>query len=222
MHGAALLLLADGRLPAGGYAHSGGLEATVRIQGLTNAADLDAFLEGRAATVGFAGACFAVAAHRAAGEKNAVLIHKLDRAMDARTPSQAARAASRALGRQLLRTAATISPHPVFDLLGATMHQPVVYGAAALALGMSAREAAQVVLHESVAGPAAAAVKVLNTDPFAVHAVLVRLTGFLDELADQAIGYANVAPDQLPAPGAPLLDIAAEHHCAAGVRLFGS
>src|SRR3546814_1292871 len=51
-HKAALLLLADGRLPAGGYAHSGGLEPTVHTQGLTDAAGLERFLEGRAATAG--------------------------------------------------------------------------------------------------------------------------------------------------------------------------
>src|SRR3546814_19465504 len=64
-HKAALMLLADGRLPAGGYAHSGGLETTVPTQGLTHAAGLAGFLGGRAATAGLVAGCFAAASRQA-------------------------------------------------------------------------------------------------------------------------------------------------------------
>src|SRR3546814_14310075 len=97
-----------------------------------------------------------------------------------------------------------IRPHPVLSGLGPTSHQPVVYGVAAMALGLGVRDAVQIVLHESVAGPAAAAVKVLSIDPFAVHAALARLSPFLDELADEAAGHADTLPGDLPALGAPL------------------
>src|SRR3546814_11804628 len=81
-----------------------------------------------------------------------------------------------------------------------------------MALGLGVRDAVQIVLHESVAGPAAAAVKVLSIDPFAVHAALARLSPFLDELADEAAGHADTLPGDLPALGAPLLAIAADPH----------
>ena len=45
MSRAALLLLADGRFPAGGYAHSGGLEASIAAGRVRDVADLEAVAE---------------------------------------------------------------------------------------------------------------------------------------------------------------------------------
>jgi urease accessory protein len=59
---ATLLVLADGRLPAGGYAHSGGLEAAVSAGRVTDLASLDDFLRGRLATSGVVAAAFTAAA----------------------------------------------------------------------------------------------------------------------------------------------------------------
>jgi urease accessory protein len=104
---ATLLVLADGRLPAGGHAHSGGLEAQVaagRIRGLD---DVYAFLRGRLNTGGLVAAAFAAAACRRPAEWAA-----LDEAFDARTPSPALRKASRAQGRALLRAGRSMWPLP--------------------------------------------------------------------------------------------------------------
>ena len=49
---AALLTLADSRLPAGGHAHSGGVEQAVAAGLVTDAASLEAFLRRRLATAG--------------------------------------------------------------------------------------------------------------------------------------------------------------------------
>jgi len=57
----ALLLLADGRLPAGTHAHSGGLEAAVRAGRVDDAESLREFLLGRLTTVGLTCAAFATA-----------------------------------------------------------------------------------------------------------------------------------------------------------------
>lgn len=219
---AALLLLADGRLPAGGYAHSGGLEPTVRTQGLRDVADIERFLEGRAATAGLMAAAFAVAACVAARDGNVPLLDELDAELDARFPSQATRAVSRALGRQLRRSVANFHPDSLLDAIRDNPHQSLAYGVAAAVFGLEARDAACMALHESVAGPVAAAVKVLSLDLFAVHAAFAGLTDVLDELADEAVGYATTAAADLPAPGTPLLDIAAEDHRQWEVRLFAS
>ncbi|MER7168140.1 urease accessory UreF family protein [Micromonospora sp. NPDC000207] len=60
-----VLLLADGRFPAGAHAHSGGLEAAVVAGRVRDLATLEGFLRGRLATAGLVGAAFAAAAHRA-------------------------------------------------------------------------------------------------------------------------------------------------------------
>ncbi|WP_434739820.1 urease accessory protein UreF [Micromonospora sp. SH-82] len=60
-----VLLLADGRFPAGAHAHSGGLEAAVKAGRVRDLATLEGFLRGRLATAGLVGAAFAAAAHRA-------------------------------------------------------------------------------------------------------------------------------------------------------------
>ncbi|WP_169979160.1 urease accessory protein UreF [Microbispora sp. H10836] len=59
---AALLLLADSRLPAGGHAHSGGVEEAVRLGAVTGTGDLARFLRGRLATSGLVTAALAAAA----------------------------------------------------------------------------------------------------------------------------------------------------------------
>ena len=92
MSRAALLVLADGRFPAGGHAHSGGAEAAVKAGRIRDAADLAEFCRGRLHTAGLTSAALAAAA--AAGLDPLAL----DEAADARTPSPALRATARKLG----------------------------------------------------------------------------------------------------------------------------
>ncbi|MGN6753655.1 MAG: urease accessory protein UreF [Intrasporangium sp.] len=219
---ALLLLLADGRFPAGGYAHSGGLEPSVTLGTVRDLASLAAFLEGRVRTTGFVAAAFAAAAVTATAARDAGRLGMLDVELDARMPSPAQRATSRQLGRQLLRTLQAVAPSGNLDLLGPRPHQPVVLGAGAAVLGLGPREAAAAVLHEAVAGPAAAAVRLLSLDPFQTHAILVRVGPLLDELADGAARCSSGDAEDLPAWGAPLLDLAAEEHQRREGRLFAS
>ena len=226
-----LLLLADGRFPAGGHAHSGGLEAAVSQEGLRDVAGLEAFLRGRAATTGavasaFAAACAALSGNSAGPEAATAVLGQLDRELEARIPSPALRAASRRLGRQLLRAGRAVWPHPCLDELGRTIvggpHQPVVLGAVAAAAGLSANAAATAAIYEAVAGPATAAIRLLGLDPFSVHATLARLGPELDRLAAEAAAHAHAPPADLPAWSAPLLDLLAEQHTTWEVRLFAT
>ncbi|GIH98537.1 urease accessory protein UreF [Planobispora takensis] len=59
---AALLLLTDSRLPAGGHGHSGGAEAAIAAGAVHDLPTLAAFLRGRLATSGLVAACLAAAA----------------------------------------------------------------------------------------------------------------------------------------------------------------
>jgi urease accessory protein len=211
---ATLLLLADGRLPSGGHAHSGGLEVAVAAGRVTDVAELDGFLRGRLATAGRVAAAFAAAACARTGEWSA-----LDAGMDARTPSPALRAASRAQGRALVRAAQRMWP---VGPVGREPHHPVAVGAVAAAAGLGPVEAAVVAAHGIVTGPASAAVRLLGLDPYAVHALLAELALSCDEVAVLSADRAFDPVDALPAAGAPLLDIGAEVHATWEVRLFAS
>ncbi|MFC5723439.1 urease accessory protein UreF [Streptomyces gamaensis] len=221
---AALLVLADGRFPAGGHAHSGGAEAAVKAGRIHDADTLEAFCRGRLHTAGLTAAALAAAA--AAGLDPL----ELDAAADARTPSPALRAASRRLGRQLVRAVRAAWPAPELDALAAARprgaHQPVVLGLAARAAGLTPLDATQAAAHDCVSGPATAVVRLLGLDPFAATGVLARLAGESDLVAAQAAEAAARAVHEgvevLPARSAPLLDITAEEHAAWPVRLFAT
>ncbi|MET7294670.1 urease accessory UreF family protein [Streptomyces griseoloalbus] len=224
MAGAALLLLADGRFPAGGHAHSGGAEAAVGAGRVTGAASLEDFCRGRLHTTGLVSA--ALAASAALGADPAAL----DAAADARTPSPALRTAARKLGRQLMRAARAAWPSEELDDLARRFpkgaHQPVVLGLTARAAGLGPADAAHCAVYESVSGPATATVRLLSLDPFDATAVLARLVPELDRVVEQAVEAARRVADEgvdaLPAASAPLLEISAEAHAGWSVRLFAS
>ncbi|MDI3404647.1 urease accessory protein UreF [Streptomyces cavernicola] len=224
MSRATLLVLADGRFPAGGHAHSGGAEAAVAAGRIKDAADLAEFCRGRLHTSGLVAAALAAAA--ALGVDPLLL----DEAADARTPSAALRTAARKLGRQMMRAARATWPSAELDALAAVRpkgaHQPVVLGLAARSAGLGPEDAAYVAAYEAVSGPASAVVRLLSLDPFDATGVLARLAPELDRVAADAGAAARRVPDEgvdaLPASSAPLLDIGAEAHAAWAVRLFAS
>ncbi|WP_371672994.1 urease accessory protein UreF [Streptomyces sp. NBC_00289] len=220
----ALLVLADGRFPAGGHAHSGGAEAAVRVGRVTGAASLEEFCRGRLHTAG------RVAAALAAAAVLGVNPSALDAAADARTPSPALRVAARRLGRQLTRAARATWPSAELDAVAREFpkgaHQPVVLGLTARAAGLGPDDAAYCAAYECVSGPASATVRLLSLDPFDATRVLARLAPELDRVVDEAVEAArrvvDVGVDALPACSAPLLEISAEAHAAWPVRLFAS
>ncbi|RAO39124.1 Urease accessory protein UreF [Micromonospora saelicesensis] len=242
-----LLLLADGRFPAGAHAHSGGLEAAVAAGRVTDLASLEAFLAGRLATAGLVGAAFAAAAHRAAVAETVGSAHparsarpsdapagsagrsgalaRLDAELDARTAAPALRAVSRRQGRALLRAGRTIWPDAPFADLPATpggAHQPLVLGLLCAAAGLSRVETATIAAYGTLTGAASAGVRLLGLDPYQVQALLVGLADACDGTAADAARAADDPPERLPAAAAPLADIHAEIHATWEVRLFAS
>ncbi|WP_326828579.1 urease accessory protein UreF [Streptosporangium sp. NBC_01810] len=209
---AALLLLADSRLPAGGHGHSGGAEEAVRIGAIHDLVGLAAFLRGRLATAGLVTAALAAAACDLGTSPPVETCRsewtRLDAEADARISSPAQREASRTQGRLLLRTSRRIWPSPVLDTLAGALpqgaHHPLALGAVAA--------------YTSVTGPATAAVRLLGLDPVAVHRLLADLAPALERVA------ATVPADweALPAHASPALDLLAEHHIRADLRLFVS
>jgi urease accessory protein len=294
------LLLGDSRFPAGGHAHSGGMEPAVTAGTVAGLDSLELFLRGRLRTAGLVAAAIAAAAcdhaliiagpvpgsdlagtadapglafpadaGHGAGDGSAATVRddgfwaELDAETDARTPSPAQREASRRQGRALLRAARVAWPDaPALAELAASVasrgtrtpggpraaggsgvaagaatgapavperreyrggpHHAVVLGAAAAAAGCEPREAARIAAYQAAAGPVSAAVRLLALDPMRATGVLARLAGDIDQIAEQGAGYAGQPPADLPCPSAPALDLLAETHIRAEVRLFES
>jgi urease accessory protein len=169
----------------------------------------------------------------------------LDAEADARTPSPAQREASRRQGRALLRAARAAWPSAALDELGRAPHHALVLGAAAAAASCTPGEAALIAAYLTVTGPASAAVRLLALNPIEVSAAIARLAGAIGQAADRGAragalagaealsgtqggaraGDGRPGPaglDDLPYPSAPALDLYAEAHAQAEVRLFAS
>jgi urease accessory protein len=216
----ALLLLADGRFPSGGHAHSGGLEAAAHRGQVHDIASLEAFLTGRLHTSGLVGAALTAAVCAGADPVAA------DLAADVRTPVPQLRQVSRSQGRALVRAGRAVWPSPRLDELAAARpggaHQPVAFGLLAAVAGVPPEQAALASAHGSISGPASAAVRLLGLDPYAVHAVLARLGAACEQVAREAALAAAKPLRELPMASAPLLDIRAADHATWEVRLFAS
>jgi urease accessory protein len=216
-----LLLLADGRFPAGGHAHSGGMETAVAVGAVSGIDSLEAFLTGRLATAGLSAAGLAAA--------SCTLRHPwedLDAEADARTPSPALREVGRRQGRQLVRTARALWPGSILDGVAAATpagpHHPVALGADAAAAGLEPLEAARATVFNAVTGPAGAAVRLLGLDPVAVHRLLAAMAPAMDDVAHTAARSAEGPPGELPCAGSVLLDLYAQQHAESEMRLFAS
>lgn len=199
------LLLADGRTPIGGFAHSGGLEPA-RLA----ASAVPAFIAARLRTVGLIDA--AVAARAAGGEDPLAL----DCAWAARSPAPALRDVARRQGRALLRLALRLWPERVeaYAAASATTPRPVVLG---LAAGLSPVATARLCLYEDAATVASAAPKLLAIDALDAAGWLADAACLIDDLAVRA-----AQPGPLPAAATPLLDLRAHQHATHDRRLFVS
>ncbi|MGH8934229.1 MAG: urease accessory UreF family protein, partial [Egibacteraceae bacterium] len=93
---------------------------------------------------------------------------------------------------------------------------------AAASAGLSPCEAAACAAYDAVAGPCAAAVRLLGLDPFAVTRLLAEMSEQVVAVSDEAAQAAAGPLRELPAPAATLVEVAAEDHARWEVRLFAS
>jgi urease accessory protein len=225
------LLFSDGRFPAGGHAHSGGVEQACDDRIITDVAQLEDFLRGRLATAGI------VAAHTAAAvcgqarrsENPEIFWRFADEETDSRIQSPASRAVSRQQGGRMLRTARQVLDSPVLESLARSStesdcepHHPVVVGAVAAATDLPPLEAAEVAAYAAVSGPASAALRLLGLDPALVARVLVEIAAEIDSIAMLAADTAFGPMRRIPCPSAPMMDLLAEEHFDRKERLFAS
>jgi urease accessory protein len=244
------LLLADGRFPAGGHAHSGGVEAAVAAGRVVDEATLEDFVVGRLATTGLTEAALAAATVHRVSETGpadrpgapvppgppatpidrsqvAAVLASLDAEAEARITSPPLRAASRKLGRQLVRVAGRCWPDPVLVEAASRrrgLHQAVALGAVGVAAGLDGAAVARLSVHHAVTTPAQAAVRLLGLDPFGVAALVARVAAgpVAAAVIAEAMAAAAGPPADLPARSAPTLDLDAADHRAWDVRLFAT
>jgi urease accessory protein len=230
-----LLLVADGRFPAGGYAHSSGLEQAIESGRVRDEFDLHDHLGGLLATTGRTAACFAASACRVWRECDPAdalaralrdeQLESLTVEESARIPAPALREASRAQGRQFLRAAAGTWPTaelPKPSCVRGGAHLALAHGVVAAALDLDPRCAALISAYASVTGSAAAAVKLLGLDPLAVNRVIAARNETLAEVVDEAGDLAVCAAADLPGRAAPLLETGSALHALRQPRMFAS
>jgi urease accessory protein len=210
---ALLLLLLDSRAPAGAHAHSGGMEPAVTAGLVADLGDVEEYCRGRLRTAGRVSAAFAATACAASADWDT-----LDAEYDARLPSEALRQASRQLGGGLRRMLRAMFPEAVLPWPYAP-HHPIALGHGVALAGGTPDQAAQAAALATITAPASAAVRLLGLDPLAVQGMLARLAA---DLGDFCGGGPHNSAKSLPADGAPFLDLLADIHRHAEVRLFAS
>jgi urease accessory protein len=227
MHPAALLL-ADARFPAGGHAHSSGVEAAVGDGRVHDEPSLRAYLVGRLWSGGLVDAALAVATRNCVltcvdRAERLVVLRAHDVEADARCPAPPLRAASRRLGRQLVRAAARCWPG-VLDEVAADvpvgLHQACAWGVVGAVAELDARTVAQVVVHHTLSTPGQAAVRLLGLDPFGVTAMIAALAPESEAVVDEVIAVADTPLSELPATTGVLVEIAAVEHAQWEIRMF--
>lgn len=214
------LMLADARLPTGGHTQSAGLEPAVRA-GLGDdgrrLAEVGDYARDRLRTVVRVEAGTAVVARHLAltgADPRAVVPH-----WAARTPSAALRAVAGRTGRGYLRLAERVWSG-VLDHLprDSETPRPVVLGVIGAVTGLDAEQVARLVAYDDAQTVVAASLKLLPVDPMAAAGWLYALHPHLDDVVRAVAGLTD--PDDVPADGAPLVDVHAERHSHERMRLF--
>jgi urease accessory protein len=222
----ALLQFADGLFPAGGFAHSFGLETYVQDGAVRDRAGLEAFiaahLEGSAGPTDAVAAAVAVRL-AAAGDLTAWVA--LDERLEAMKAVPETRAASRQMGRQTLRVAAALAEDAFLaDLARAVEaglacgHHPVVFGAALGRAGAEPGVVAAAYLHSTAALLVGAGLRLLPLGQVEGQRVLAAMRARIARLA--ATASAACAADMWSFN--PGLELAGIRHATLDTRLFRS
>src|SRR5262245_17793585 len=221
-----LLHFADTAFPAGGYAHSFGLERYCQAGLVDDADGVERFLLSQ--LEGSAGPCdatAAVAVRRAIAEGDAAECRRLDELLEAMQPVRELREASRQMGRQTLRVSAVLTADErlsayLEDVNAACApgHHAAAFGMAAGVLGWTAEATATGFLYSTTALLVGAALRLLPLGQTEGQRVLWRLHPVIARVAREA-----AARD----PGdmwtfAPGLDVQAMLHERLDRRLFRS
>ena len=212
--------LADSAFPAGGFAHSGGLEAVAQNGEIKSAADLEKFLHTALQQTAHGSLPFV-----SAGFNALVPFAEVDWRFDAFTPNHVANRASRAQGQSWLASAERSFGSPSIAELRDTVlrdalpgHFAPVFGAVARALGVECAIALRLFVFLQLRGWTSSAVRLGIIGPLQAQAIQHRLAARAETVAHLG---GDLSLDDA-AQTAPLLDLLHATHDRLYSRLFQS
>lgn len=190
----AVLQLADGTFPSGGFAHSFGLETYAQAGLVRDAVGLEAFvrahLEGGAGPADAVAVALAVRAGHAADLEACI---EIDRRLDAMKAVPEFRAASRQMGRQTARAGAGFAAAPFAMTLARAVdddrmpgHHAVIFGALTGGAGASPDTAAAAFLHSTAALLVGAGLRLMPLGQVDGQRVLAAMRERISRLAGRA------------------------------------
>ncbi len=192
-----VLQLADSALPAGGFAHSGGLEAAWQLGEIPDRRSLPPFLEASLRQAATASLPLVMVAHREPERRG-----ELDALCDAWTSNHVANRASRLQGRAFWTALnhaflpeAPPPPHPG--------HFAPAFGFLLQSLDLPTATTAHLFLFQHLRGLISASIRLGVVGPLEAQGIQFRLAGLVSALAARAPG---LSLDDL-AQSAPLLDM---------------
>jgi urease accessory protein len=222
----ALLQLGDGLFPAGGFAHSFGLETYAQQGRVRDRGGLEAFVTAHLEGAAGPGDAVAVAvAARLAAAADVAAWRELDARLDAMKAVPEFRAASRQMGRQTARVAAALGEDTVLASIARAIddglapgHHAAVFGAAAGRLGAEPEAAAAAYLYSTATLLVGAGLRLLPLGQLDGQRVLAAMRPRIARLAAEAAGA--TAADMWTFT--PALELAGLRHASLEMRLFRS
>ena len=216
----ALLQLADSQFPAGGFAHSGGLEAAIQLGEVRDEAGMERFLRHCLIQAGHGALPFVTGGH-----DDPEALTELDELADLFVRSPIANRASRLQGRAWLTAAAAAFPRTPFHrwqdaarhraLCG---HHAPVLGATARILGVDLPSAQRLYLFLVMRSLTSAAVRLGILGSYEAQRVQADAASYLEETLR---GCSALRPGDL-AQTAPLVELWQSAHDRLYSRLFQS
>jgi urease accessory protein len=189
--------LADSAFPAGGFAHSGGLEAAWQHGQVQNTLELGGLVESSLRQLGHASLPFVTAAH-----DDPAGLAPLDQSCDTFITSHVANRASRLQGRAFLSSTERIFPGRC-KALAPCGHFAPVFGTISRSLGVERSKAARLFFFLHLRGLIAAAIRLGIVGPMEGQALQHRLS----PVAGEILAQCERLPVAEAAQTAPLLEI---------------